>query len=96
MRKAPRAMRPIRMSPALRNKLAAGIRKGRRETIYKMLAKRHGGHVPCFVCGAHVPEADATLEHIKPLSKGGTDNMDNLSISHSRCNHMRGNSSGAA
>lgn len=67
------------------------ILASRRETLYKMLSKKHDGKVPCFVCGGHVPKSIATLEHIKPLSKGGTDEMNNLSISHFACNQRRGN-----
>jgi len=63
---------------------------GRRETLYRMLGKRNNGTVPCFVCGRHVREKNATLEHIIPISKGGTDDMDNLSISHFQCNQRRG------
>lgn len=69
----------------------AQLRKQRRETVYKMKRKRCYGVVPCFVCGAHVTEEQATLEHVKPLSKGGTDAMSNLDISHAWCNQARGN-----
>ena len=49
----------------------------------------------CFVCkdtnfdtkGLFRP----TREHIKPRSKGGSDNRDNIAISHAICNSMRGN-----
>lgn len=64
---------------------------GRRETLYKFIGKKNNGTVPCFVCGKHVREKNATLEHIVPLSKGGTDDMDNLSISHYNCNQARSN-----
>ena len=80
-----------RPSPALQGRLGSHIRQGRRETVYKMLAKRRGGIVPCFVCGLPVSKEDASLEHIKPRSKGGTDQMSNLSISHRTCNKERGN-----
>lgn len=76
----------------VRGQLAASVRQGRRETIYKMAAKRHNGTVPCFVCKLHVTPDAATLEHIVPRSKGGTDDMSNLAISHSKCNNQRGNS----
>lgn len=66
------------------------VRQSRRETIYKMTAKRNAGTVPCFVCGNHVKRQHATLEHIIPLSKGGTDDMENLAISHNTCNNRRG------
>ena len=55
-----------------------------------MLAKKNNGLVPCFVCGRHVKEKNATLEHILPTSKGGTDDMENLAISHYQCNQRRG------
>ncbi len=72
-------------------RLTSAVRAGRRETLYRMLAKKHRGIVPCYVCGQHVSENVATLEHIIPLSKGGTDEMANLSISHYTCNNRRGN-----
>lgn len=78
------------LSGAMQAKLAGSVRQGRRSTVYKMLSKQHDGTVPCFVCGKHVKEPHATLEHITPLSKGGTDDMDNLSISHNVCNNRRG------
>lgn len=75
----------------LRGMLKATIMQRRRETTYRMLAKRNGGQVPCFCCGRHVPPQHATLEHIIPRSRGGTDEMSNLSISHRFCNAKRGN-----
>lgn len=79
----------VRLSSALKARLAGSIRQGRRETIYRMLKKKHGC-APCFVCETHVEPEHATLEHIIPLADGGTDAMDNLSISHSDCNKLRG------
>ncbi len=72
--------------------LEAQVRKTRRETVYKMICRRNDGQCPCYVCGRHVKERHATLEHIVPISKGGTDDMGNLSISHNACNARRGNS----
>jgi 5-methylcytosine-specific restriction endonuclease McrA len=74
----------------IRGMLKTSIRQQRRETVYALTFKKLG-RVPCFVCGDHVPQDGATLEHITPRSKGGTDDMSNLAISHARCNHSRGN-----
>ena len=41
------------------------------------------------MCGEHVLPADATLEHIQPLSEGGSSHLENLAISHGRCNNQR-------
>jgi hypothetical protein len=79
----------VRMSGGLKARLATTVRQGRRETVYKMLMRRQGS-VPCFVCTRHVDEEKASLEHVIPLAHGGTDDMDNLSISHALCNQLRG------
>lgn len=64
----------------------------KRNRIYQIMKDRNSGFVPCFVCGSHVSEDNVTLEHIKPVSKGGTDDMSNLAISHLYCNQRKGNS----
>lgn len=79
----------VRMSGGLKARLAGNVRQNRRETVYKMLLRRQGS-VPCFVCTRHVDEEMASLEHVVPLAHGGTDEMDNLSISHALCNQLRG------
>jgi 5-methylcytosine-specific restriction endonuclease McrA len=60
-----------------------------RDKIYKTVARQLHGQVPCWVCGTHVAHADATLEHIKPLSEGGSSHLENLAISHGECNNRR-------
>lgn len=60
-----------------------------RDKIYKTVARQMHGVVPCWVCGEHVLHAAATLEHIKPLSEGGNSHVENLAISHERCNNQR-------
>jgi len=60
-----------------------------RDKIYKTVARQLHGLVPCWVCGEPVVHADATLEHIKPLSEGGSSHAENLAISHAICNNQR-------
>ena len=60
------------------------------DKIYKTVARQMHGVVPCWVCGEHVPPANATLEHIQPLSEGGNSHLENLAISHALCNQQRG------
>ena len=60
-----------------------------RDKIYKTVARQLHGVVPCRVCGEHVTPADATLEHIRPLSQGGNSHLENLAISHATCNRRR-------
>lgn len=87
MKKPPK----LRLSGAMKGRLQGAVRKGRRETVYKMLARQHDGVVPCFCCGRHVTDEEATLEHIVEKAAGGTDEMENLSISHEPCNQERSN-----
>ena len=60
-----------------------------RDKIYKTVARQLHGVVPCWVCGEHVLPSDATLEHMRPLSEGGNSHLENLAISHARCNQGR-------
>ncbi len=57
--------------------------------IYRTVARQLHGSVPCWVCGAHVSLEEATLEHIQPLGEGGNSHVENLAISHARCNQQR-------
>jgi len=60
-----------------------------RSKIYSTVARQMHGQVPCWVCGQHVAPEDATLEHIRPRSEGGSSHIENLAISHGHCNRGR-------
>ena len=46
----------------------------------------------CQYCGRKTPEVILELEHVIPLSKGGTDEFDNLTTSCFECNRGKGKS----
>jgi len=46
--------------------------------------------IPCVFCSTLLSFNDATIEHVIPLSKGGTHNHENLTISCFDCNNERG------
>jgi len=46
----------------------------------------------CQYCGRKTPEVILELEHMIPLSKGGTDELDNLTTSCFECNRGKGSS----
>lgn len=52
-------------------------------------------HYRCQYCGRHKSEfkkkEKLTREHVKPLSRGGTDSWDNVVTACSKCNHKKGN-----
>lgn len=45
----------------------------------------------CGVCGLPVRAADASVDHILPVSKGGAHSYANTRLAHLRCNKVRGN-----
>lgn len=58
-----------------------------RSTLKKLL---HKYKFSCVHCGSR-DEATLTIDHIKPVSKGGTDDFDNLQILCKSCNSRKGN-----
>ena len=46
----------------------------------------------CQYCGRKTPEVILELEHVIPLSKGGSDDFDNLTTSCFECNRGKGKS----
>lgn len=43
----------------------------------------------CTICGEFVPIDDFTIDHIMPISKGGSYDLDNLQLAHPSCNRMK-------
>jgi len=44
----------------------------------------------CGLCAKPVPFEEMHVDHIRPRIDGGNDRVDNLRITHPRCNHRRG------
>jgi len=40
----------------------------------------------CYICESWVAAGHASLDHIRPLSKGGTHTHDNIGLTHIKCN----------
>jgi len=47
-------------------------------------------NLKCGICGKRMSVKDRTLDHIIPLSKGGSPEIWNLRIVHMRCNSSKG------
>lgn len=67
-------------APAKRIFFSPGIRK-------KVLDKTN----ICGICGRPILDGEASIDHIVPLSRGGTNDLDNLRPTHEACNHMKYN-----
>lgn len=46
--------------------------------------------IKCPICGKNMRQEDRTIDHVIPLSKGGSGNIGNLQIVHSGCNSIKG------
>lgn len=64
----------------MRKRMCAAQKK----RVRKRLRKRDGEK--CFLCGLPLC-ADATIEHLREFSKGGSHNDNNLVLMHEHCNH---------
>lgn len=60
----------------------------RRELKKALFAGR--AQVPCCFCHKPLYWSEATLEHIRPKSRGGPTTLENLTISCQPCNSRRG------
>lgn len=48
----------------------------------------------CQICMRTAHILDSNVDHIVPVSKGGTDDMDNLQLTHLWCNSKKGDNTG--
>jgi 5-methylcytosine-specific restriction endonuclease McrA len=46
----------------------------------------------CYWCRKEFPMEKLTIDHLKPKSKGGSNNLENLRLACFECNNSRGNS----
>jgi len=53
---------------------------------------------PCHLCGKpidyqanHLDPLSFTIDHITPISRGGTDTLDNAAAAHRKCNRDKSN-----
>ncbi len=67
------------------------VRESRKDTLRKMQANQ------CCWCGRPMQNDKEnkwdyeTFEHLMPVSKGGSNDMQNLALAHKKCNEERGN-----
>lgn len=64
--------------------------KGKRYSRYRMLLL--GRNPRCFYCGEEVTEISSTLDHLIPLSRGGTSGPGNLELACRKCNGEKNDS----
>lgn len=68
--------------------LSKGIRKKFSPDVRKLLYIHAGGR--CELCGREMALEDVTIDHIKPLAMGGTNDVSNLACTCFGCNQLKG------
>lgn len=63
---------------------------------WRDVAAHNGGDIRCWICGKSCDPGDnggmhPSIDHVVPLSNGGTDTYDNVRIAHVECNCKRNN-----
>lgn len=61
------------------------IPKTTKEKVYE------NGNGVCAICGKPIERNDFTIDHIIPLSRGGSNDLENLQIACHDCNELKGN-----
>lgn len=61
----------------------------RKRRVINMLIKNCDGVPICAYCGCTIPEDKLTVDHVIPVSKGGTDKFANLALACFSCNHRK-------
>lgn len=64
-------------------------RRNKREDIINEWIKANGNQCP--ICGGILEPANCVIDHIYPVSMGGTDEIDNLQVLCGHCNIVKGN-----
>lgn len=69
-----------------------GSKKINTQTRHNRRRQLFGGRatVPCCFCRKTLIPATATIEHVRPISRGGSNDLSNLRLSCSPCNYDRG------
>jgi len=60
------------------------------QLVYEENIKKYG-RLTCYLCNEPVKFGKDAIDHISPVSRGGSNNFSNLSVTHARCNLMKSN-----
>lgn len=69
--------------------LKKGLTKETIQRVYEDNIAKYGV-LTCYLCFKPIINNDDSLDHSIPLSRGGTNNYDNLGIAHLTCNLRKG------
>ena len=79
-----------RTATKLRRRAVGFINKATLQCLYEDNIKQYGT-LTCYLCGNPIKFGDDSIDHKKPISKGGNNDYCNLAIAHLLCNKRKGN-----
>lgn len=65
-----------------------GMNSGKRRRRRRALLKRDGAW--CRICGLPEELEPLTIDHIKPIARGGSNELENMQLLCGMCNHTKG------
>jgi 5-methylcytosine-specific restriction endonuclease McrA len=77
-----------RASAAMRYAAGGYLSKETIDSVYSDNIKKYGA-LTCALCLLSIQKGDDSLEHLTPLSRGGTNEYSNLAIAHRKCNSRK-------
>ncbi len=80
--------RRIKQLYKARRRSAGSLTKEDIQLVYEDNIKKYGT-LTCCLCKKEISFGSDSLEHLTPLSRGGTNDVSNLDISHKRCNSKK-------
>ncbi len=87
-RKTPAGKANIKANRHNRRTLEKDLTREMVQRVYKDNITKYGV-LTCYLCGKPIVDNDDCLEHSTPLSRGGTNNYNNLGIAHQSCNNQK-------
>jgi len=71
-----------------RRALLKGLTKETIQRVYEDNLKKYGT-LTCILCNKPIAFGKDSLEHLTPVSRGGSNDYENLGVAHLNCNHKK-------
>ncbi len=88
LKENPEKAREYRLRNRTKRLKVGFLAKGVIQRVYEDNIKKYGT-LTCVLCNKPIYFGDDTIDHLTPISRGGTNDYDNLGIAHGKCNNRK-------